>query len=95
MNISKLLENGQQVQIVISAVDLKEAFLEWENERYKKMSDEDSFLTTDEAAKMLCKSKMTLFRWVKKGMLKAYRTGNTVRYRKSEVLKILNQYIHG
>ena len=51
----------------------------------------DQLLTRDETAKLLSVSLVTLWDWTKKDIIPAYRIGNKVRYKKSEVLKSLNQ----
>lgn len=54
-------------------------------------SDHDTLLTRLETAKLLSVSLVTLWDWTKKDIIPAYRIGNKVRYKKSEVLKSLNQ----
>ena len=51
----------------------------------------DQLLTREETAKLLSVSLVTLWDWTKKDLIPAYRIGNKVRYKKSEVLKSLNQ----
>lgn len=48
--------------------------------------DEPEYLTRDQVAKMFAVSTVTIWDWSRKGVLKAYRIGNKVRYLKSEVL---------
>lgn len=48
--------------------------------------DEPEYLTRDQVAKMFAVSTVTIWDWSRKGILKAYRIGNKVRYLKSEVL---------
>ncbi|MEA5460078.1 helix-turn-helix domain-containing protein [Arcicella sp. LKC2W] len=49
-------------------------------------SDAEEFLTREEVAKLFKISLPTLHDWTNKGLLKSYRIGNKVRYRKCEVL---------
>lgn len=51
----------------------------------------DQLLTRTETAKMLSVSLVTLWDWTRKDLIPAYRIGNKIRYKKSEVLKALNQ----
>ena len=51
----------------------------------------DQLLTREETAKLLSVSLVTLWDWTKKDIIPAYRIGNKVRYKKSEVLKSLNR----
>ncbi len=51
----------------------------------------DQLLTREETAKLLSVSLVTLWDWTKKDIIPAYRIGNKVRYKKSEVLQSLHQ----
>lgn len=51
-------------------------------------------LTRQEVAKWLDISLPTLHAWTKNGILQAYRIGNKVRYKKSEVLDALQTINH-
>ncbi|OOV29130.1 hypothetical protein BXU11_04185 [Flavobacterium sp. LM5] len=51
----------------------------------------DQLLTREQTAKMLSVSLVTLWDWTRKDIIPAYRIGNKIRYKKSEVLKSLNQ----
>lgn len=54
-------------------------------------SEEDQLLTREETAKLLSISLVSLWDWTRKDLIPAYRIGNKVRYKKSEVLKSLIQ----
>ncbi|WP_268847829.1 helix-turn-helix domain-containing protein [Flavobacterium aestivum] len=54
-------------------------------------SESDQLLTREETAKMLSVSLVTLWDWTRKDIIPAYRIGNKIRYKKSEVLKSLIQ----
>jgi predicted DNA-binding transcriptional regulator AlpA len=51
--------------------------------------EEEAYLTREQVAKMLQISQITAWQWSKpeKGILKPYRIGNKVRYKRSEVLQ--------
>ncbi|MCL9805861.1 helix-turn-helix domain-containing protein [Flavobacterium amniphilum] len=51
----------------------------------------EQLLTREETAKLLSVSLVTLWDWTKKDIIPAYRIGNKVRYKRSEILKSLNQ----
>ena len=51
----------------------------------------EQLLTREETAKLLSISLVTLWDWTKKDIIPAYRIGNKIRYKKSEVLKSLHQ----
>lgn len=53
--------------------------------------DNDKLLTREETAKMLSVSLVTLWDWTRKDLIPAYRIGNKVRYKKSEVLEALQK----
>jgi excisionase family DNA binding protein len=49
----------------------------------------DRLITREETAKLLGVSLVTLHNWVKANILKAYRVGNKVRFKESEVFDSL------
>lgn len=53
--------------------------------------DQDVLLTREETSKMLSVSLVTLWDWTRKDIVPAYRIGNKVRYKKSEVISALQQ----
>ena len=93
MNISELIKSGQQVQVVINALDLKEAFLAWEVERMQKdkQPQPEALLTKDEACSMLRCSRGTLHNWWKSKRLIPVKIGRKNFYRKDDILKIIGQ----
>lgn len=54
-------------------------------------NDQDILLTREETSKLLSVSLVTLWDWTRKDIIPAYRIGNKVRYKKSEVLNALQQ----
>lgn len=54
-------------------------------------NDNNILLTRDDTAKMLSVSLVTLWDWTRKDLIPAYRIGNKVRYKKSEVLDALQK----
>lgn len=53
--------------------------------------ESDVLLTREETAKLLSVSLVTLWDWTKKDILPAYRIGNKIRYKKSEVLNSMSK----
>jgi excisionase family DNA binding protein len=53
--------------------------------------DKDKLLSRQETADLLLVSLVTLWDWTKKDLIPAYRIGNKVRYKKSEVLEALQK----
>ena len=91
MNIIELLNNGANVQLVINALDLKEAFLQWNEETRQPDAERkaESYLSAQETADKLGVDVSTLWRWDKSVYLKKIKLGNKIRYIESEVLKLM------
>ena len=91
MNLNELLRNGANVQLVINALDLKEAFLQWNEETRQPDAERkaESYLSAQETADKLGVDVSTLWRWDKSGYLKKIKVGNKIRYRESDVLKLM------
>ncbi|TCN61081.1 DNA-binding protein [Flavobacterium circumlabens] len=53
--------------------------------------DNEKLLTREETAKMLSVSLVTLWDWTRKDLIPAYKIGNKVRYKKSEVSEALQK----
>lgn len=53
--------------------------------------NQDELLTRESTAKLLSISLVTLWNWTRNDIIPAYRIGNKVRYKKSEVLTALKQ----
>lgn len=86
MNISSILESGANVQIVINALDLKEAFLQWREEANPKDTPQpEKYLTANETAKLLGVDISTLWRWDKTGYLRKVKRGSKVFYKESDI----------
>ena len=77
------------MQLVINALDLKEAFLQWSEETKREEAKEENYLTARETANKLGVDVSTLWRWDKSGYLKKIKLGNAIRYRESEVDKLM------
>ena len=54
-------------------------------------NDTDRLLTREETAKILSVSLVTLWDWTRKDIIPAYRIGNKVRYKKTEVIEALKK----
>ena len=89
MTINEILKSGANVQLVISALDLKEAFLQWSEEHGKQQQEEEQYLTSAETAERLNVDKSTLWRWDKSGYLKKIKVGNVPYYRLSDIKKLM------
>lgn len=91
MSINEILKNGTNVQLVVNAFDLKEAFLQWSEGQNQADSpkEDETYFTAQETADKLGVDVSTLWRWDKSGYLKKIKVGNSVRYRKSDVFKLI------
>lgn len=89
MKISKLIELNQNVQLVVSALDLKELFIEIANTMgNKKEHEEEKYLTVAETAELLHIDTSTLWRWRKSGYLVPVKLGSKPFYRISDINKL-------
>lgn len=91
MNIQSLINSGINVSITISLLDLKEWALELmnENKQEKENAVSDNYLSVDEVIDKLRVNASTLWRWDKSGYLKKIKIGGKVRYRESDVIKLM------
>lgn len=93
MSIKDLIANGAEnnVSVTIGVADLRNFFLELINEvEANKTEDKpESYLSQDEASKLLKVDRSTLWRWDKDNYLKKVRVGGKVRYRLSDIQKIM------
>lgn len=94
-NIASILDSGANVQIVVNAADLREAFLEWATSAAQKMQEKQDdgipgLMTADEVCGTLGVNRDTLRRWEKTGYLTPKRIGGGfVRYCKDDVKSLL------
>lgn len=97
MNIASILDSGANVQIVVTAADLKEFALALAKElkqqpKPQQDAQSDRLLTVTEVTEMLGVTKPTLHRWEKDGYLKPVRIGGgLVRYKAKDVQQIARQ----
>ncbi len=97
MRIENLIATGANVSVTVNAVDLKEAFMEFQEELYNKMCAEkekvETYLTQKQTMEMLGCSQPTLWRWNKAGYLRPIKIGAKARYRMSDITKIMEGQI--
>lgn len=93
MNITEFIKANTNVQLVINALDLKEAFLQWaaEMKQSEPVRQEEVYLTAKEAAKKLGVDLSTLWRWDRSGYLKKIKVGKSVKYRGSDIRKLMEE----
>ena len=86
MNIKEIASNAQ-LQVVLNITDLRELFLEWQEQAAEAQNTKDEiYLTPDEVVKMYRVSKVTLWRNTKAGYWPApVKVGRKTLYRKSDM----------
>ena len=93
MSIQEIIKSGANISITVSALDLREFALslisEREEEKKSNIPAPETYLTQDEVATKLRVDKSTLWRWGKSGYLSKVRVGGKVRYRLSDITKIM------
>ncbi len=93
MSIQEIIKSGANVSITVSALELKEFLLslisERDEEKRKHIPVPETYLTQEEVATKLRVDKSTLWRWDKSGYLTKVRVGGKVRYRLSDVTKLM------
>lgn len=95
MKIAELASNPN-VQIVVSIGDLRELFLEWQEQskasaKNNNVKAEEKYLTPDQVAEKYRVSKVTLWRNAKNGLWpKPVKVGRKSLYRESDIEAVLN-----
>ncbi len=99
MGIKQIIEQNANVQLVVSASDLRQLFAEWQQENRAQQeairtqaeasTEQSSLLTAKEVSKMLRVSASTLWKLEKQGKLMPVRIGRRVFYHQSDVDAIL------
>ena len=88
------MNQGNNVQLVINAADLKELFMAWQEERDNQLRNqetEDVLLSADEVATKFEVTKVTLWRWEKNGYLVPRKVGRKPYYWQSQVDALLKK----
>ena len=90
MNTSEILSNNMSLAI-LNMADLKELFLNWQEEMNQKpLKVESPLLTPDEVASKYRISKVTLWRWAKDGLLTPVKMGRKSFYRQSDIERVFD-----
>ena len=95
MSIKEIIDSNPNVQLVISAADLKEFALELLAEREKSSTKSDKYLTIAETSEKYGVSQSTLYRWSRLGYLPKHKLGGKSFYRESDIIKLLNENRQG
>lgn len=90
MNINEILKQQGNVQLVVSAADLKESIIEWGKEMKAEMQGEpDENIPIEDAMRLLKVSYQTIWRWQKFGVITPIKIGRKRFFKKSEIDRIL------
>ena len=93
MSIQEIIKSGANVSVTVNALDLKEFMLslisERDEEKRRSTPAPETYLTQDEVSAKLQVDKSTLWRWHKSRYLTKVRVGGKVRYRLSDVTKLM------
>lgn len=80
----------QTTMVIMNIDDLREAFKAWDQEQMEAIAPkEEIYISAPEAAKMLNVTLSTLWRWDKDKYLEKIKIGNKVRYRLSDVERMI------
>lgn len=91
MTAIKIEVNGLDITTLAEKLDtLANVLTEKEAKAETSADQPEKFLTRIEVAKLLKITLPTLHDWTKKGLLKAYRIGNRIRYKETEVIETIN-----
>lgn len=93
MNLNELIKSKTpNLQLVIGITDLKEFAIEIVDEVLSQNIEkekEEKYLTTRETANKIGCDISTLWRWNKAGYLSSIKVGGKVRYRESDIRKVM------
>lgn len=80
----------QTTMVIMNIDDLREAFKAWNQEQIEANApQEEIYITAKKAAKMLGVTLSTLWRWDNDKYLEKIKIGNKVRYRRSDVERMI------
>lgn len=89
--IQDIIATGAPLQLVVDAMDLKELFLNWQEEMVQKpQKEEPTLLTPAEVTEKYRVSKVTLWRWDKMGLLVPIKMGRKSFYRQSDIERVFD-----
>ena len=95
LNIAELAQCAPQINLTITAADLREfasnLIEETKNELEQSISDSkaETYITSEKAMEVLSVSKTTLWRWKQRGYLVPVRIGGNDRYKLSDINRII------
>lgn len=95
MNTVKIEVNGFDITALAEKLDNLTNVLRGQSRPELQTVNDDKLITRTEAAQMLGVTLPTIYDWTKKGIISAYRIGNRVRYKHTEVMQaVTNNKTH-
>ena len=91
MSIKQIIDSNPNIQLVISAADLKEFALELLAEREKSSTQSKKYLTIAETVEKYGVSQSTLYRWSRLGYLPKVKLGGKSFYRENDIINLIEQ----
>lgn len=91
MTLFDLLNDTPSLNVTINARQLIEAIDYAISRNAEKESEDETFLTTEEAMKIANVSRPTLHRWKQAGIVPSIKLGKSVRYPKKEFIETLTR----
>jgi excisionase family DNA binding protein len=85
----KIEVNGIDISTFSNRLERIETTLNNLSQTPQTTSHPEKLLTRKEVAELLNVSCVTLHDWTKKGIVKAYRIGNRIRYKETEIMETL------
>lgn len=95
LNISELAQNAPQINLTITAADLRnfasELISQTKEQLEQEISDSkaETYLSSEKVMEMMEISKTTLWRWKQRGYLVPVRVGGNDRYKLSDIQRIV------
>jgi predicted DNA-binding transcriptional regulator AlpA len=91
MSLTEILNSDLNVNITINSNELRGFLKEVAMSQQQAPKEDEQYLSVDEVCALTKKVRSTLWTWEKRGYLKpASRVGKVLRYRKSDVLNLMN-----
>lgn len=98
MPIEQLLKEGANVQVSMSAQDLRvfgltllSEYAAQEAAKKEMEAKGESYLTSNQVCRLLGVNRSTLWRWAKEGYLAPINMGGRSRYKQSSITKIMEE----
>ncbi len=90
ITLNEILNSGANVSFTITAKELRDFLHEVATSLQQTIKEDEQYLSVDEVCALTKKVRSTLWIWEKRGYLvPASRIGKVLRYKKSDVIKLM------